>query len=276
VLRRRLFGIAWALAWPLRTYLRLTPAHRGRGLVEAALVRLVLPLAPATFVTSLPGGGTIALRYRERIGLSTLLYGAFEAAEVELLRGLAVPGTTAIDAGANVGVFTIPLALSVGPGGRVLAFEPAAETADRLRENLHRNNLENVGVVEAALGAHRGTTRLSVAEDSAYSSTGGAGATGVEVPVERLDDVWDDAGRPQVSVLKIDVEGSEADVLAGAADLLRAARPAVLVESAEPERAEIVARLLGEHGYRAANAPGVQSWNRLFLADEGDQPTASA
>jgi hypothetical protein len=125
------FKAAWGLAWPIRAYLRHTPAHRGRGLVEAALVRLVLPLAPTTFITALPGGGTIALRYRERIGLSTLVYGSFEAAETELLRRLARPGTTAIDAGANVGLFTIPLALAVGDEGRVLAVEPAPETAAR-------------------------------------------------------------------------------------------------------------------------------------------------
>jgi FkbM family methyltransferase len=271
VLRRRLFRAAWALAWPVRTYLRLTPAHRGRGLVEAALVRLVMPLAPSTFVTSLPGGGTIALRYRERIGLSTLVYGSFEAAETQFLRRLARPGTTAFDAGANVGLFTVPLALAVGSQGRVLAFEPAPGTVARLRENLRRNGLENVSVVEAALGAKRGSATLVLEADSAYNSTAPtptAAAGGAEVRVERLDDVWVEAGRPEVSVLKVDVEGAEVEVLAGAAELLRSGRPAVLVEASEPSRAAAISRLCAEQGYRLTPASGFQPWNLLFLPME--------
>jgi FkbM family methyltransferase len=266
------------IAWPIRIYLRVTPAHRGRGLVEGALVRLVLPLAPSAFLASLPGGGTILLRYRERIGLTTLVHGSFEAAETELLRSFARPGTSAVDAGANVGLFTIPLALAVGSDGRVLAFEPTPETAQRLRENVRRNQLENVTVIDAALGAGRGSTRLSIAEDSAYNSTAATSAAGVsaEVRVERLDEVWEEAGRPEVSVLKVDVEGAEMDVLTGAAELLRSSRPAVLVEASEPHRAEEVARLFAEHGYRLTPAAGLQSWNLLFLPAERPAPQADA
>ena len=272
MLRQGLFRAAWTLSWPIRSYLRVTPAHRGRGLVEAALVRLVIRLAPSTFVAPLPGGGTIALRYRERIGLSTLLYGAFESAETELLRRLARPGTTAVDAGANVGLFTVPLALAVGSEGRVLAFEPAPETVVRLHENLRRNGLGNVSVFEAALGGERGAATLLLADDSAYNSTAttptAADSVVVEVPVVRLDDVWAEAGRPEVSVLKIDVEGAELDVLEGAGELVRSSRPAVLVEASEPRRAEAVSRLCAEHGYRLTPASGLQRWNLFFLPAE--------
>jgi FkbM family methyltransferase len=64
-------------------------------------------------------------------------------------------------------------------------------------------------------------------EDSAYNSTAlTRTAVGAEVRVERLDDVWEEAGRPEVSVLKVDVEGAEVHVLAGAAELVRSSRPA--------------------------------------------------
>ena len=275
-MRRALFKLAWALSWPIRTYLRITPAHRGRGLVESVLVRLVLPLAPATFLTSSPGGGTIALRYRERIGLSTLVYGSFEAAEIEVLRRLARPGTTVVDAGANVGVITVPLALAVGTEGRVLAFEPSPATVELLRENVLRNGLQNVTIVEAALGDNRGVAALVLEDDSAYNSIAGAApkGAGTEVPVERLDDVWNEAGRPEVSVVKVDVEGAELEVLVGAVELLRSCRPAVLVEAAEPTRAMAATAFLRSHGYRLTPTPGTQPWNLLFLPDAA-QTTAS-
>lgn len=232
-------------------------------------MRLLLPLAPPTFVARLPGGGTIVLRYREQIGLSTLLNGAFEAAETKELCRLTRLGTMAIDAGANVGLFTIPLATSVGAAGRVLAFEPTAETARRLQENVRRNRLDNVTLVEAALGDRRGHGTLSIHADGAYNSLAPAGSTQrVEIRVDRLDDVWDEAGRPEVSVLKVDVEGAELDVLAGATALLRSARPAVLVEAAEDSRAREVAELLRSYDYVRALPSGFQAWNYLFLPAE--------
>ena len=168
--RGSLFGIAWAIAWPLRLYLRRSSPGRVRGGVEAALVRAVLPLAAETFVTRLPSGGELELRYRERIGLSTLLNGPFEAAEVAALCRLATPGSTAIDVGANVGVFTVPLALSVGDRGRVLSFEPAPQTAARLRANVERNGLGNVDVHVCALGDETRSMRSSNAVSTSSCS----------------------------------------------------------------------------------------------------------
>jgi FkbM family methyltransferase len=269
-MRRRLFAVAWRLSWPLRAYLRLTPAHRGRGLVEAALKRLTLPLAPEGFLASLPGGGVVELRYRERIGLSTLVYGSFEAAEIDLLRNWARPGSTVVDAGANVGLFTIPLALAVGERGRVLACEPAESNVSRLSANLHRNELANVDVVPAALGSARGTATLVLDADAAYHSvSAGDAVAGTRVPVERLDDLWARAGRPTVSVLKVDVEGTELDVLEGGVELLRACRPAVLVEAAETQRAHDVTQLMAALGYRLQPEDGVQPWNLFFVPAEG-------
>ena len=150
-------------------------------------------------------------------------------------------------------LFTIPLALAVGDGGRVLAFEPAPRDRRAAADNVRRDRLENVTVFDAALGAARGSTTLLLADDAAYNSTAGsAPVTGAsaEVRMEQLDDLWAELGRPEISVLKVDVEGAEVDVLAGAAELLRASRPAVLVEAAEPHRVEAVRQLFAEHGYR--------------------------
>ena len=71
-------------------------------------------------------------------------------------------------------------------------------------------------------------------------------------------------------MLKVDVEGAELDVLAGANELLRWSRPALLVEATAPERAEAITQQLSALGYRLTPAAGVQSWNLFFLhADLG-------
>ncbi len=271
-MRAILFRAGWLLAWPLRAYVRRGPASPSRTLVQAALGHTILRLAPATFLAQLPAGGTIELRYDERIGLSTLLMGTFEAAETERLFRLARPGTTAIDAGANVGMFTIPLAHAVGPSGRVLAFEPAPPTAARLRANARLNALENVTVVEVALGRAAGEGTLELASDAAYNTLG-TGASGVPVTIACLDDVWEEHGRPEVSVLKADVEGGELELLEGAASMLRACRPAVLVELAEPGLRRAVEEFMQAEGYRRVPAEGFQPWNQLFLPDSATAPS---
>ena len=262
------FRLLWGIAWPARQYLRRTSPHRGRGLVESLLVRTTLPLAPESFVAQLPSGGEIELRYRDQIGLSTLLNGAFEAAEVATLAGLVRPGTTVVDAGANVGVFTVPLARSVGAEGTVLAFEPTEETAEQLRRNVLRNGLSNVKVIKSALGARRGTTMLRVEADGAFNSIAGEGGeSGRLVDVERLDDVWEGSGRPPVSAVKIDVEGFELEVLQGAEAMLGESRPAILLEAAETERQVELTEWLVQRGYRRAPTTGFQPWNLLFTAN---------
>jgi FkbM family methyltransferase len=237
--------------------------------VEGVLAWTVLPLAPKTFVTQLPSGGEIELDYRDQIGLATLLDGAFEASEVAELCRLSRPGTTVVDAGANVGVFTIPLARSVGEQGRVLAFEPTEDTAVRLRANVRRNLLTNVEISQSALGAERRRMTLNVQPDGAFNSLeAGSSGSGPIVEVERLDDVWEGAGRPAVSVVKIDVEGFELEVLEGAQALLRDSQPAILVEAAETQRERAVTEWLIRRGYQRVNADAFQSWNLLFIPAE--------
>ena len=266
----RIFRAGWALARPLRAYLGRGRPNRIRTLVEGMLVHTVLRLAPPTFIVGLSAGGSIELRYDERIGLSTLIKGSFEAAETDELCRHALAGTTAVDAGANVGLLTIPLAQAVGESGRVLAFEPSGSTAGRLRENIRRNELANVTVVEAALGRTAGEGRLELAPDAAYNTLTALGTEGtVPVRIATLDAVWEEEGRPELSVLKIDVEGSELDVLRGATTVLRSCRPTVMVELAEPAARRAVEELLRAEGYRAVERNGFQPWNRLFLPEPG-------
>jgi FkbM family methyltransferase len=264
------FGLAWALVRPLRAYLRHSPPGRVHGVVEFCLTRAILPLAPETFVAKLPSGGELELSYRERIGLSTLLNGPFETAEVAALCRLAESGSTAVDVGANVGIFTIPLAFAVGARGRVLAFEPGPQTAARLRANVGRNALANVDVFECALGERAGPMTLRLGSDGAFNAVVDLDpASGPTVRLERLDDVWRRSGSPRVSMLKIDVEGGELGVLEGARELVEAMHPVILLEAADPAVSTTLSEWLELFHYTRRSEPGFQPWNHLFV------PTAS-
>src|SRR5918912_2561693 len=132
----RLLRLLWPLTCPVRAYWLRSERKLGKKLLLDRLLKGLLPAPPRGFEAELPGGGRVFLHYREDIGLVTLLGGGFERAELEAARTHARPGTTAIEVGANVGVFTVALALAVGPDGRVVAFEPFAENVRRLEQNL--------------------------------------------------------------------------------------------------------------------------------------------
>jgi FkbM family methyltransferase len=119
---------------------------------------------------------------------------------------------------------------------RVYAFEPLTVNVQRLKRNLALNGLTGrVTVVSAALGERKGSMQLTIAGVSEH------------VAIARLDDVVGD----RVSVIKVDVEGMEPEVLRGATRVLWHDRPRVFAEAhTEDDVARIVA-VLRPLGYEA-------------------------
>jgi FkbM family methyltransferase len=181
--------------------------------------------------------------------------------------------TTAVDVGANVGMFTIALSAAVGPSGRVMAFEPFPPNLDRLQRNLHLNEIRNVDVLPLAVDRKEGATTLHLSNDPAFHSTTEVRETErslndtITVQTASLDGAWTRAGSPAVSVLKIDVEGGEFLVLSGAAVLLARCRPAILIEVTEEEELQEITTFLEAYGYHARQPDGFMPWNYLFLPE---------
>ncbi len=264
------YRILWLVGWPIRAYLRHTPIRRGSGFLIRRAVMPLLPPLPASFRTALPGGGQIELYFRETLGYVTLIYGAFESAELESSRSLARPGTTAFDVGSNVGMFAVVMAAPVGVQGTVVAVEPDPANVRRLRANLALNLITNVRIVEAAAANRDGSLLLHLAEDSAYHSLGTVtharqSTTPVTVEALRLDRIWQDAGEPVVSLMKIDVEGAEIGVLEGSEHILNSHHPALLVEAGGDVELEAIRGFLSSFGYRRESRAGFMPWNHLFL-----------
>ncbi len=99
-------------------------------------------------------------------GAKLFITGRLEPDETIAFRKLTRNGDRVIDIGANIGYFTVLLALLVGDGGRVLAVEPDPESAALLRKNLDLNKvLGVVTVVEAAAGEASGEGTLGRSAD---------------------------------------------------------------------------------------------------------------
>ncbi|HEY1258345.1 MAG TPA: FkbM family methyltransferase [Stellaceae bacterium] len=170
------------------------------------------------------------------------------------------PGGTALDIGANLGEWTVPLARAVGPTGHVLAVEPAPRSAAALDKTLAANALRHAQVVRCAVGERDGSAEFAVPlVTSARADTGtarigaaSAGHEAVEVELRRLDTLVADWRLDRIDLVKIDVEGHERRVLDGGAGSLARFRPVLVIETgheAPDDRSAIRDRLCGL-GYR--------------------------
>lgn len=274
--RERLFPKIWGLLLPVRLYLKYFPLQRGKGILLRHLVTPLLPPLEAEFAMSLPGDATIALRYRETLGLSSLLYGTFELAELEFVRRYLRAGDDVMDIGANVGIFSVLMGVTLAQYGRVFAFEPAPGNIVRLRKNLERNALDRVQVFDCALGEADGQMTLHLATDPAYPSlvevqSGLADGTGVPVQVRCLDAVWEEARKPWIAFVKMDVEGAEAGVIRGAGRLLEECRPTILIEANSQVELDALRALLAPYGYRTEQPAGFAPHNYIFFHPETAQ-----
>ena len=147
-----------------------------------------------------------------------------------LLRRRLRPDAVVIDGGAHIGVLTVLMA-KLCPAGRVYAFEPSPDTRANLVANIAANGAGNVTVETTALYDRDG----EVAFDPSLTQPGGAhlatASTGTAtVPATRLDTWAAAAGIERLDFVKLDVEGTELAVLAGAEATIRRFRPTVVVE----------------------------------------------
>lgn len=175
--------------------------------------------------------------------------GSYDDEHVELLLPLIEPGSWVLDIGASLGFYTIPLGLAARAAeARLVAVEPVRQNCVVIRHNVELNGLQDtVTVISSALGA-------AASEMTVHIESGGAGNAAIvtdlapeevehhdragntwdadTVQVRRLDDLQlppEVSGR-RCSLIKIDVEGFEMDMLEGASDFIATHRPTIFGE----------------------------------------------
>jgi FkbM family methyltransferase len=204
----------------------------------------------------------------------TMYLGLFEPGESRLVRELLGPGDTFVDVGAHIGWFSTIAAGRVGETGQVVAIEPYPANATVLKDNLARNRCRNVRVLGSAVGSAPGTLTLARGADSGGVTALDWVRTGrVEVPVTTLDEAL--AGVGPVALLKIDVEGWEAQVLRGAArTLARAGRvlieinpPALRRAGSSPEELSGILAEAGFTTFRPVVAGGLRRLHRTDIVN---------
>lgn len=153
--------------------------------------------------------------------------------EIHFVRRFLELGMNVVDIGANYGVYTLSAARSVGPAGRVTAFEPSSRCRGFLSESLKSNGFEQVTVVAAALGDSPGQAQLALLDNpelGELSESQQASAATETVNVVTLDQSAVALGLRDIRFVKLDAEGYETRIIAGGRHFFTSQSPLVMYE----------------------------------------------
>jgi FkbM family methyltransferase len=222
------------------TILRWLPAVRGRA-VLGRLWASRYGSEDEELVIKMNRGHTMAVPCSSRQTWRAAFTGSYDDAEIDMLSRFIAPGEWSMDIGASLGFYTIPLARY----GKVVAVEPIAGNRIVLERNLQLNQLESrVRVLATAFGSNRASVTMEVevggrgnaaltdgvsVKDLVRHRRAGHLGHSETIEVERLDDV-SDLPDGRCSVIKLDVEGYELEVLAGAVNFVSSHRPLIFGE----------------------------------------------
>ena len=248
-----------ANSWPpdLRVWRAvLGISRRGYGLARHLWLRRLKSLGTLAVPTRF--GFTVLVDPTDYHGWSLAMRGVHEPVITRLVCRELAAGDVFADVGANHGWFSLLAAQCLrATGGRVFAFEPQTRLCGLLRASAELNRLDNLTVIQAAVGEGPGRSTLYVPrpEQTRYGSLFPCGSRLEEIEVVSLDDALTN---PPPALVKIDVEGFEVRVLRGMRRLLSNAILRGLIIEVHP--AEIrrfgdglaeLWRILGDHGFRS-------------------------
>lgn len=203
------------------------------------------------------------------VGYQILQNSCFDSGEVELALALLSlrreyfgDGVMALDCGANIGVHTIEWAKHMHGWGRVHSFEAQEHVFYALAGNVAINNCMNASVVHAAVGAENNNIMIPIAnpfKPASYGSLelrqgnqneyiGQAISYEPELMQSTPLRTIDSYGWQRVDFIKIDVEGMEIEVLAGAQKTISENKPIMLIEIIKSDE-RAIKQFLTQHDY---------------------------
>jgi FkbM family methyltransferase len=220
---------------PLRIYTHWTTKEIEKELWPAERPLAELPWVGRT--ARLPNGMRIEVDPREHIGRRLIAGEWYEPDTVSYVKSHLRPGMTFFDIGAHIGQYSLLASQLVGPHGKVHSFEPCPTLFPVLKRNTELNHCSNVICNEVALAEADGVHQLYLSDFKNFGTSSfapsGRNYSGVSVRVTTvsLDEYVGRNSVQAIDLIKLDVEGMELQVLAGArATLARFPKLALIVE----------------------------------------------
>lgn len=161
-------------------------------------------------------------------------------------------GDYVLDAGANIGMFSVIASHAVGVSGKIFAFEPLQEISNVLEENIRKNNCTNISIENKILGETNKEVEFFYNLDSNYNAASKTlkhdGDKVVHLEQVTLDTYVEKNNITKVDFIKADIEGAERDLLKGAEMTLKKFKPKLALRTYHlPDDKEILYALVKEY-----------------------------
>lgn len=210
-------------------------------------MRLPLALIPASLPMPVLQGPLRGYRWIAGSSNHGCWLGSYEYAKQRLFAQMLRSGDVVFDVGANAGFYTLLAASRVRPNGTVVAFEPLADNVRFIQRHVHINRLNQVRVVQAAVGSTNGTARFQPHISRAMGRLSDSGS--MQVDIVSIDTLCEAGTIPDPTLIKIDVEGAELGVLEGASRVLRRTKPTIFLATHGAEAHRTCCDFLRSAGY---------------------------
>jgi FkbM family methyltransferase len=241
------------------------------GTVLEKLTRSAVPQQTRVWVNIPSGlGKGLAVRLDPRFEMN-YASGTYETNLQKALSEHLRAGSVVYDVGAHIGVVSLFASELVGSTGAVFAFEADPENAKRIEAHAQRNNLRQIQVFSCAvwsssgkLSFQRASARSSRNQGSVARASGGADQDVIVVESIKIDDFAQ--RHPPPTLIKIDVEGAEAEVLLGCEHVVSRSHPVFICEVHHRQAEEEVCRWLSQRGYSLEWLAGCATFPRHLLA----------
>lgn len=165
-------------------------------------------------------------------------YGTYEAGTLWCFDFFIKPGDVVIDAGANIGLTSIYASKLTGSKGVIYGFEPLNSTFEILCKNISINRIKNIVPSQIALSNYNGKGKIypniHINRGAASFNSNQVEQIPIEVEVKTLNSWVKENNIFKIDFIKIDVEGSELELLKGASELFQHnPKPTICVEYSE-------------------------------------------
>jgi FkbM family methyltransferase len=185
----------------------------------------------------------------------TFMFGTYEPYMQEAFVKFVHPGSVVYDVGSHAGYHTVLCALLVGSSGSTVAFEPNPANFRSVRQQLKLNSFGQVTLSSFALSDQCGKQRMDTSVSSGQTRVDSSGD--LEVEAHTLDCLVETRGFSPPSVIKIDVEGHEGQVLKGALRTLERSHPVVICDYNDSTTLDTVTQILRPLGYEITAGPPI-------------------
>lgn len=214
------------------------------------LLRSTLQVIPSGTVVPILQGRLRGKRWIVGVGYHGQWLGSYEYEKQQLFSSTVKTGNVVYDIGANVGYYSLLASQLTGRAGKVYSFEPVPKNVEQLQRIVSLNKAENVQLIKAAVSRSVGKAKFSRGRNDCEGRLANtAGSAYFEVDTVSIDALVQERRILPPDIVKIDVEGGEIDVLAGARNTFATYQPIIFLATHSVELHQECCRILEFAGY---------------------------